>query len=48
MKNIPQANRTSGFEISTGQTKNSLAAGDTYSYDGLILQLHQLVKLLHP
>jgi len=27
MKNIPQANRTCGFEISTGQTKKSLAAG---------------------
>ena len=27
MKNIPQANRTCGLEISTDQTKNSLAAG---------------------
>ena len=27
MKNIPQANRTCGFEISTGQTKKSLAVG---------------------
>jgi len=27
MKNIPQANQTCGFEISTGQTKNSLATG---------------------
>jgi hypothetical protein len=27
MKNIPQANQTCGLEISTGQTKNSLAAG---------------------
>jgi len=27
MKNIPQANRTCGCEISTGQTKKSLAAG---------------------
>ena len=27
MKNIPQANRTCGLEISTGQTKNSLAGG---------------------